>query len=146
MFKSVISENSIKRNLIVVLACCLFLSTSITYSADSFALAFNGTDDYVDIGPWPELSSEVMTHPVTFECWISSENTAATMTLMGAVNTADSMFFRISLNKDGMRGDAAWWHQNSAKGRQRCFLSRRNRIQFRYGDHQWRMASYGTRV
>ena len=74
-----------------------------TNAAGQYALQFDGVDDYVDIGPWPELTSQIMAQPVTYEFWLSSTNTTDTLTLIGAVNTADSTFYRISLNMDGMR-------------------------------------------
>ncbi len=92
------------RSIVFLLALCvLFLPMTVAGAAEAYALQFDGVDDYVDIGPWPELSSQVMTHPVTFECWVKSSNVTADLTLFGVVNTADSMFFRITLNRDGVR-------------------------------------------
>jgi len=71
--------------------------------AAASALQFDGVDDYVDIGPWPGISSEVMSKPVTFEAWVKSANTTSDMTLIGPVNTVDNMFLRITLNRDGRR-------------------------------------------
>ena len=81
--------------------CCLLAPTAS--AAERYALQFDGVDDYVDIGPWPELTSQVMAQPVTYEFWVSSTNTTDIMTLIGAVNTDDSTFYRISLNMDGLR-------------------------------------------
>lgn len=94
----------IGRWIVLLLALCvLFLPITVAGAAETYALQFDGVDDYVDIGPWPGISSQVMTHPVTFECWLKSANTTDVLTLLGAVNTSDSMFFRITLNMDGMR-------------------------------------------
>ena len=88
---------------ILLVLCCVFLAMTAGETAGQQALQFDGVDDYVDIGPWPELTSQIMAQPVTYEFWISSSNTTDTLTLIGAVNTADSVFFRVSLNMDGMR-------------------------------------------
>ena len=92
------------RSIVLLLALCVLLwPMAVAGAAETYALQFDRVDDYVDIGPWPGISSQVMTHPVTFECWLKSANTTDVLTLLGVVNTSDSMFFRITLNMDGMR-------------------------------------------
>ena len=98
------SSVGIGRSMVPLLALCLpLLSVTVPGTVEANALQFDGVDDYGDIGPWPGVSSQLMTHPVTVECWVQSSNTADDLTLFGAVNTTDSMFFRITLNRDGMR-------------------------------------------
>ncbi|HUV65350.1 MAG TPA: LamG-like jellyroll fold domain-containing protein [Sedimentisphaerales bacterium] len=83
--------------------CYLLTPAPVACAAGTYGLQFDGVDDYVDIGPWPTISSEIMSNAVTFECWLKSSNAATKMTLIGGVNTVDKMFFRITLNWDGRR-------------------------------------------
>jgi len=103
MFRGVRLAEDARFVTIVSMISCLLLSLTAVNAAAQSALQFDGVDDYVDIGPWPELTSQIMAQPVTYEFWLSSSNTTDTLTLIGAVNTGDSTFYRISLNMDGMR-------------------------------------------